>query len=334
MLTRLQILRTIQVAAYAAIFAFSAGAQAAPKKSKTKSSSAGSASNFCASAWKEGDTLAKGGKLRQAMEWMLKCAQPTCKAAVRKQCTASVSQIEADIPTIVPSVTDASGKHLSDVHVVMDGELLASRIDGRGIPVDPGEHEFEFKTDKGSLGTQKAMVPQGQRNVSVNLNLAGAGNGGGGGGGPTASSEAAPAAGGGEEAAVATSSEEPRSREQASSSDGPGFGTYALGVLGLAGVGGYGLLTYWGNKDNQLLDACSPDCKPESLDHIRKLYFAGKVSLGVGIAALAGATILWFTSGSSDKTEVASSRSDFRSNLRFDVAPTAAGGFAAFSGTF
>jgi hypothetical protein len=325
MLSRLHSMRLVSVAACAAVFVFSAtAAQAAPKKkAKAKGKAGGSGGDFCASAWREGESLATSGKLRQAMEWMLKCAQPTCKAGIRKECTTRVSQIEADIPTVVPAVTDASGKHLSEVQVVMDGELIASRIDGRGISVDPGEHEFEFKTDKGTLGREKALVPQGQRNVPVTLNLTAPAQ-------PAASAEAAPA-GGGQEAAVATSSEEPQPRPEADSSGGPGFGTYALGVLGLAGVGGYGLLTYWGRKDNQLLEACRPDCKQASIDHIRRLYLAGWVSLGVGVAALAGSTILFLTSGSdsSGGNEVASA-----GRFRFDLAPTASGGFAAFSGSF
>jgi hypothetical protein len=304
-----------------------AGAQAAPK-AKAKGGGGGGGS-FCASAWREGNSLAKQGKLRQAMEWMLKCAQATCIPVIRNECTSRVSKIEADIPSIVASVVDASGKNVSDVQVEMDGELLASHIDGRGIPVDPGEHMFNFKTDKSTLGTQKAMIPQGQRNVPVTLNLSSTTA-------AAAAVESAPAAGvpaesAAPEATVATSAEEPRARTETKSGGGPGIGTYSLAVLGLAGVGGYGLLTYWGNKDNKLLEACAPDCKQSSVNHIKQLYTAGKISAGIGIAALAGATILFLTSGSSSGSrEVASSGS----NYQFGVAPTATGGMAAFSGSF
>ncbi len=336
MSTRL-LMRAIHTAVCAAVLVFSAPeASAAPKGKPKAAASGGGGGSFCASAWREGASLTRQGKLRQAMEWMLKCAQATCKPVIRKECTARVTAIEADIPTIVPSVVDASGKAMSEVQVEMDGELLASHIDGRGIPVDPGDHMFTFKTDKGAIGTTKANIPQGQRNVTVTLNVSGAAAPAGASAAVAAAAPAdsagagAPAeSGGGAEAAVATSSEEPRARTE-TKSGGPGFGTYSMAVLGLAGLGGYGLLTYWGNKDNKLLEACTPDCKPSSVNHIRQLYTAGKISAAVGIAALAGATILFLTSGSSNSHEVASSGSSYQ----FGVAPTASGGMAAFSGSF
>jgi hypothetical protein len=237
-----------------------------------------------------------------------------------------VSKIDGETPSIVPVVVDASGKNMSEVQVEMDGELLASRIDGRGIPVDPGDHVFTFKTDKQTLGTQNASIPQGQRNVAVTLDMSLAKIA------STAPAEGAPAAAAatGPEPAVATSSEEPRART-AARSGGPGLGTYSLAALGLAGVGGYGLLTYWGNKDNKLLEACAPDCKPTSVQHIRQLYTAAKISVGVGAAALIGATILFLTSGSSSSgNEVASSRPSYQ----FGLAPTPTGGIAGVSGAF
>jgi len=63
----------------------------------------------------------------------------------------------------------------------------------------------------------------------------------------------------------------------------------------------------------------------------RQLYTAGKISLGVGAAALVGATILFLTSGSSSSgKEVASSGPSYQ----FGVAPTATGGIAGVSGSF
>ncbi len=327
MLTKL-LTRTVLVTVSAAALLISSGTgYAAPPKGKPTPPPGGFPAGSCQSFYHEGHELVKQGKLRQSMEWMLKCAQvKTCNQIVHKECMRQVSKIEADIPSIVPVVVDASGKNMNEVQVEMDGELLTSRLDGRGIPVDPGDHAFTFKTDKETLGTQNATIPQGQRNVAVtlDLSLSKVASTAPAGGAAPAAAEAAP------EPAVATSSEEPRART-AAKSRGPGLGTYSLAVLGLAGVGGYGLLTYWGNKDNKLLDACKPDCKPSSVQHIRQLYTAGKISLGVGAAALVGATVLFLMSGSSSSgNEVASSGPSYQ----FGVAPTATGGIAGVSGAF
>ncbi len=103
---------------------------------------------------------------------------------------------------------------------------------------------------------------------------------------------------------------------------------YLLGTLGIAGLGGAGLLTYWGRKDNEQLARCAPDCSQGSVDHIKKLYLAADVSLGVGAAALA-TSVIWFIASPSSKEKPAS-----QATYRFDVQPTPTGGFAAVSGRF
>jgi hypothetical protein len=115
---------------------------------------------------------------------------------------------------------------------------------------------------------------------------------------------------------------------EVASKGGPGAMPYLLGTLGIAGLGGAGLLTYWGRKDNAELAQCAPNCSQESVDHIKKLYLAADVSLGVGAAALA-TSVIWFIASPSSKEKPAS-----QTTYRFDVQPTPAGGFAAVSGRF
>ena len=90
------------------------------------------------------------------------------------------------------------------------------------------------------------------------------------------------------------------------------------------------MLVYWGRKDNDLLARCAPNCPQESVDHIRKLYLASDISLGVGIAAL-GAAATWMILGSSS-----GSQEERANKPRYvvDVRPTPAGAFASVAGTF
>jgi hypothetical protein len=93
--------------------------------------------------------------------------------------------------------------------------------------------------------------------------------------------------------------------------------------VGVAGIAGYGLLTYWGRKDNDKLAECSPACNPAAVDHIRKLYTIADVSLGVGIAALVGGTSWWYVKSRRSKEAVA-----------VDVQPIRSGALASVKGAF
>ncbi len=102
---------------------------------------------------------------------------------------------------------------------------------------------------------------------------------------------------------------------------------YWLGGAGLVGLGAYGMLVYWARTDNMSLASCSPNCPPESVDHIRHLYLAADVSFGVGVAALG--TAAWLLVTSTPKKQVPA-----HSACTIDVRPTRSGAFAAVSGTF
>src|SRR5262245_26706703 len=73
----------------------------------------------CASAFKAAKELEEGSHLRRAKEMLLSCAKPSCGALLRQQCASHYAQLEADIPSVVPLVTDESGEPRVDVQVSM-----------------------------------------------------------------------------------------------------------------------------------------------------------------------------------------------------------------------
>ena len=81
------------------------------------------------------------------------------------------AQLESDIPSVVPLVSDENGEPRVDVQVTIDNELLTSRLDGRALPIDPGMHEFSFTADGAVLATQRLMIVQGQRNRPIAITL-------------------------------------------------------------------------------------------------------------------------------------------------------------------
>ena len=100
---------------------------------------------LCVSAYEETQSLRKEGQLRKARERVLTCVQESCPAVVRKDCAQWLPEIEASIPTIVFEVRGPSGGETSDVRVFFDGQLLAERLDGKAIAVEPGEHTFRYE---------------------------------------------------------------------------------------------------------------------------------------------------------------------------------------------
>ena len=280
----------------------------------------------CETAYRNATQLEQSAHLRQAKDLLLSCAKSTCGSTLRQRCTVRYAQLESDIPSVVPLVTTEAGEPRVDVQVTIDGEQLTPRLDGRALPVDPGLHEFSFTADGAVISTQKVMIVQGQRNRPIAVSLRPSDKRG---------SRAAlgPAAAGGIDAKAsldkpsvdrqateaperdssspskpapektadnaAAESSETDTPPAAPRSSGPGALPWVIGAAGLAGVGGYGLLVSWGRKDNEQLAQCAPNCSQESVDHIRKLYLAADISLGVGIAALGAATTWLIVGGGS-----------------------------------
>jgi hypothetical protein len=289
-----------------------------------------SAPAACVAAWRNGDKLVKVGQLRAAKVSMLKCAHYTCGGQLSKECGRRVAEIENDTPTIVPIVKDADGDAVADVAMAMDGELVANRIDGRAVMVDPGTHEFTFQKGNKVLASYRTTILQGQRNRTVEVSLEGDR--------PMVKTRLPPGSLVG--AAISPPANSASTGQQLNftpdqveevAGGGRRFttGTLLLGAVGALGVAGYAGALYQGNKENADLDACAPGCRPEAVDRVRKFYSAAKISLGVGVAALVGAGLLYFTSDGGE--EVASNGT---TGYRFALSPTQSGGFAAVGGSF
>jgi hypothetical protein len=314
----------------------------------------------CGLAYRNAIQLEQSAHLRQAKDQLLACSKTSCGAVMKQRCTSHYAQLEADIPSVVPLVSDENGEPRTDVQVTIDNEVVTSKIDGRSLLVDPGVHEFSFTADGSVLATQKIMIVQGQRNRPITISLQKDKHGKRVVLGPAAASSALDAKASLDKPGVDRAGTEKNEREaipgekaektpaesappekgaaepaspeapspEVKSKGGPGAMPYLLGTIGIAGLGAGGLLTYWGRKDNDLLAQCSPNCSQSSVDHIRRLYLASDISLGIGGAALA-TSLIWFIASPSSKEKPPS-----QASYQFDVQPTPQGGFATVSGRF
>ena len=99
----------------------------------------------CSAAAESGQTLRASGKWLDARAKFLACSATACPSVVRTDCAKWASEILDGIPTIVVDARDAAGKDLTDVAVSIDGKMVTTTLDGRGIPLDPGAHKLHFE---------------------------------------------------------------------------------------------------------------------------------------------------------------------------------------------
>lgn len=272
----------------------------------------------CKRAYRLAQRAERDGQLFEAKAQLQRCGDPACGEFLEHQCTVGYARISADIPSIVPSVTDDAGDPVVAVNVWLDDVLVADQIDGMAIKLEPGLHVLAFETDAdGIFARRKIVARQGERNRLIDVRLHAPGR---------HPREVTPAP------AHTETADEPRTarrvrKDLIADPDEPATVTrrhsrlpgYLLIGLGALGATGYGLLTYWGRQDNAALSACSPNCPRASFEHVRKLYISANVSLGVGgVALLSGSYLLWRA----------------WSPYRVDVQPTHGGGIASIRGEF
>ena len=282
----------------------------------------------CAAKQKQLQTLEQSGHLREARDAALECSPAVCGELVSQQCRTRHQILEEEIPSVVATAVDEQGAPLVEVEVRVDGALLTTRIDGQGILLDPGLHEFSFSAKDRSPYVEKILIAQGERNRRVSAVLQ-----------PAPSVPSA----GAKEAAAAVAATPPGSAAPPTAAAAPvaaspavvtepsrhvsGW-TYVVGGVGVAALGTSIALATWGHTDNQLLDQCAPNCSQESVDHVRHLYIAADVSLGVGVVALGVATWMYFSTPKS-----AEPRADQAGN-QFDVRLAPQGAFATWERAF
>jgi hypothetical protein len=124
---------------------------------------AGPGKEQCVDANGLGQELRRTGKLAAAREQLRACAHPACPALVRDDCTLRLDELERAQPTIAFSVQDAAGRDLSQVTVRIDGKTLATRLDGTALPVDIGQHTFQFEAEGHAAVTRAFIVIEGEK---------------------------------------------------------------------------------------------------------------------------------------------------------------------------
>ncbi len=101
--------------------------------------------------------------LRAQRSQLLMCSASSCPADIRQECVHRVDDVNGAIPTIIFDAKDADGRDLSAVRVSMDGEVLAERLEGSALSIDPGEHRFVFETPGQPAIEKRLLIREAQK---------------------------------------------------------------------------------------------------------------------------------------------------------------------------
>jgi hypothetical protein len=224
------------------------------------------AKRVCVAASLDGQTLRKEDKLIEARDKLRTCASEACPEVVRSRCTRWLSDLDAEIPTVIVRVMDAAGGDVLDVDVTIDGH--ASKL-GRPETLDPGEHTVVVTRSGGETKADKFLLVDGEHARILTVRL------------PTASPPARAA----EPPLSATRSE--------AHAGGIPIGAWILGAVSVVSFGSFVYFILEASSDySKLSSLCAPNCKASDVQPLTQDADVAYVSIGVGIAALAGA-VTW-----------------------------------------
>lgn len=249
----------------------------------------------CATDYERAQVQRKTGQLVAARQTLQQCADDACPAFVREDCGAWYIAVQNELPTLV-FTAQSEDQDLTDVRISIGSRLLATRIDGQAIELDPGEYDFDFNASGMQPLSQHLVIARGEQNRLVRVELV-----------PLAS------------ASTRRDAKAPRARRSLLL---PGV----FAGVGVVGVAGFGALGAWGHSsESALKESCSPYCKKSEISSVRTKYLLADISLGVGIAGLVASAYFLL----SPRPETPSSQAG-----RFDVWASGNGVSASYGGAF
>lgn len=116
----------------------------------------------------EAQSLRTAGKFAAGRALLLQCQNPACPGAVRDDCTERLDELERQQPKIA-FAAKVGREDRSAVTVAIDGTVVATRLDGRPLLVDAGEHRFTFTTEGAAPVTKQFVLREGDRSRSEDI---------------------------------------------------------------------------------------------------------------------------------------------------------------------
>jgi hypothetical protein len=233
----------------------------------------------CLAATESALTLRKDDQLRAARGQLLICSAASCPVDIRTECLRGIETLNAAIPTVVFSVRTADGVEQSEVKVTMDDDVVADRLRGDALSLEPGIHKFRFELAGHPPRVESIILHTAEKNRPISVVL--------------------------EDAARTPPVESPKPRALPAATSHRGAAQRTAGfVVGGAGiaalvVGGiFGGLTIAAWNDANNLCRAHTGCSTAALDDGQNAVTYGAVSTAtfiVGGVLATGGGVLYFT---------------------------------------
>jgi hypothetical protein len=278
----------------------------------------------CAEAYEQAQVTRNSGKLKESEEQLRVCVRDVCPDFVKVDCGQWLSDVRREMPSVILMVTDGSGNEVTDVQVLVDGAVLAQKLDGRALEVNPGPHEFTFER-QGTKRAERVSIRQGEKNRVIKIELVSRADQDA--DGVIDAEDQCPAELGpaGNRGCPAPEAPPPASEE---ASDG-----LRVGALVAAGVGvlGFGTFAVAGTlsrlNTNKAIDECGETgdiCTPSEVKEFQdnEALYNPIANVGVVVGLVGAATAVVLFALSMEEDEPSEARAGI---VDFDVAPTSGG---------
>ena len=213
------------------------------------------------------------GRLLEARDALRHCADAACPALIRTDCAEWLVQVQQNVPAIVPIAQSDAGDE-TNVRVFLDGKLVAERLTGQALEVNPGAHQVRFELEGYPPVSQNIVVREGERRHVVPVRFS--------------KQEQPPEPGTGPRAPTSEAPDAVPSHRPI-----PVL-TYVLGGVAVvaAGTGTFFGLRALSEKEDRRND-CAPFCSDDQADGVRNTALVADIAFGVA-AVSAGAALVSF----------------------------------------
>jgi hypothetical protein len=211
----------------------------------------------CEAAHLRAQELRKQNQLLGAREQLYRCAAKACPGLVQEDCAQWVNEVERNIPSLVPAAKTSTGRELVEVRVLAGERVLAERLDGKPIELDPGPYTLRFEARGSSPVSVDVVAQAGVKNRVV-------------------------------EATFPVTDAKP---EGAS----PPLPFWILAGVGTVAVGSFATFAILGQEQySDLEERCAPGCDTADSDSVRTKFLIADVSLVIAALAYGGAAYFYF----------------------------------------
>lgn len=251
--------RSVSAALVAAALLVSATAGAQEGAAPQADSASATPKAECVGQLDRAQSLQTARKLHDARTSYLACSAAACPELVREDCTRSLVELDATMPTVVFSAR-ADGHDVTDARVLVDGEAVTSALDGHSVALDPGSHVVRYERTGGGVFEVRLVAREGEKNRAVSATFV-----------------------------TTTPAEKPRTE----SGRFPVL-PVILGGTGVLALGGSFYLRLNADADaDRLHGTCAPNCDQSKRDALSDKLVVANVALGVGIGVIALAAATW-----------------------------------------